>query len=143
MSYFKTSLTPIERYLRHLDDGEFEAAARVFVDDAVYVRPRFEPGVDGGPPRFGELVAVRGRAAILESFRRRGRQPYRHRVVAAATEGGRCFVEMTLAGYGADIESLAVADLRGKLITRYVAVVAPAAADVAALILPPGAGPLT
>ncbi len=114
------------------------AAADVFTEDAIYVRPRFQPGVDGGPPTFGDLVIVRGRVAILESFRKRGKQAYRHVVLATAEAGDRCFVEMTLAGYGSGLQSVAVAELEDGLIRRYVALAAPVAPDAARELFPPG-----
>lgn len=114
------------------------AAAEVFTEDALYVRPRFQPGVNGRPPTFGDLVIVRGRDAILESFRKRGRQEYRHVVLATAESGDRCFVEMTLAGYGSGLQSMAVAELEHGLIRRYVALAAPVEAASARDLFPPG-----
>jgi hypothetical protein len=102
------------------------------------VRPRFKPGSDGRPPSFGDLVIVRGRAAILESFRKRGRQKYRHVILSTATARDRCFVEMTLAGYGSGLQSVAVAELEHGLIGRYVALAAPVEPDVALQLFPPG-----
>lgn len=131
-------MTPIERYLGHLDAGDFEAAAGVFTEDAIYVRPRFQRGSDGQPPSFGPLVIVRGRIAILESFRKRGRQKYRHLILATAMADDRCFAEMTLAGYGSGLQSLAVAELEEGLIRRYVALAAPVELDVAGQLFPPG-----
>lgn len=132
----QVSTTPIERYLGLLDDGEFEAAAAVFTEDAVYARPGFQPGPDGGRPTFGGMVVLRGRGAILDSFRQRGVQPYRHRVLAAGASGDRCFVEMTLRDYGTPVEALAVAELDGPLIRRYVALTASLDPDAAAGLLP-------
>jgi hypothetical protein len=131
-------MTPIERYLRCLDAGDAEGAAALFTEDAIYVRPKFEAGVNGRPATFGGLVLVRGREAILRSFRERGKQEYRHVVLATATVGARCFVEMTLGGFGSGLESLATADLEGDLISRYVALSAPVDPDVANQLFPPG-----
>jgi hypothetical protein len=131
-------VTPIERYLGFLDDGDPEAAAAVFTEDAVYVRPKFQPAEPGRAPTFGGLVLVRGRQAILESFRERGKQPYRHVILATAGDGSRCFVEMTLADYGSGLESVAVAELEGSLITRYVALSARVDPETALQLFPPG-----
>ena len=84
-----------------------------------------QPAQEGQAPTFGGLVLVRGREAILESFRKRGKQSYRHVILATATAGSRCFVEMTLGEYGSGLESVAVAELEGSLIKRYVALAAP------------------
>ena len=131
-------MTPVERYLGFLDDGDVQAAAAVFTEDAVYVRPRFEPGRDGEAPTFGSLVLVRGREAIEESFRKRGKQSYRHVILATSTVGSRCFVEMTLGGYGSGLESVAVAELEGSLIKRYVALASPVDPVTGAELFPPG-----
>ena len=131
-------MTPVERYLAHLDAGDFDAAADCFTEDAVYVRPRFRAGSDGEPPTFGDLVLIRGRDTIRESFRRRGRQAYRHVILSTATTSGRCFVEMTLADYGSGLHSIAVAELVGPLIKRYVALASPVDSATAAELFPPG-----
>ena len=131
-------MTPIERYLGFLDDGDNDAAAAVFTEDAIYVRPRFQPAQEGQAPTFGGLVLVRGREAILESFRKRGKQSYRHVILATATAGSRCFVEMTLGDYGSGLESVAVAELEGSLIKRYVALAAPVDPATALELFPAG-----
>jgi hypothetical protein len=131
-------VTPVERYLGFLDDGDFVAAAAVFSEDAIYVRPRFQAAQDGRAPTFGGLVLVRGRAAILESFRKRGKQSYRHVILATASVGSRCFVEMTLGDYGSSLESVAVAELEGSLIKRYVALSAEVDPETALQVFPPG-----
>jgi hypothetical protein len=131
-------MTPVEQYLGLLDGGDFEGAARVFTEDAIYVRPRFQPAEDGRPPSFGSLVLVRGREAILASFIQRGKQAYRHVILATATVGDRSFVEMTLGDYGSGLQSLAVAELDGDLIKRYVALAAPVGPETAAQLFPPG-----
>jgi SnoaL-like domain len=131
-------MTPVETYLGHLDAGDFAAAASVFTEDAVYVRPRFIAGADGAPPSFGDLVMVRGRDAIEQSFRKRGRQTYRHVILSRALSEDRCFVEMTLAGYGGGLQSIAVAELVGERIRRYVALAAPVGTEVALQLFPPG-----
>jgi len=131
-------VTPVERYLGFLDAGDFQSAAAVFTTDAIYVRPRFQPAEDGRPPNFGSLILVRGREGILASFRQRGKQTYRHVIVATASIGNRCFVEMTLGAYGSGLESLAVAELEGALIKRYVALAAPVDQQVSAELFPAG-----
>jgi hypothetical protein len=132
-------VTPIERYLRLLDDGEFEAAAQLFASDAVYARPGLERAPGGGAPSFAGLVVVRGREAILEYFRRRGKQPYRHVILGSGIAGSTCFAELTLAGYGSHLEALAVAEIDAHgLINRYVALSTPVGEAAAGVLLPPG-----
>jgi hypothetical protein len=127
--------TPIERYLGRLDEGDFEAAAALFADGALYLRPGLTPRGPGEPGGVAGLVLLRGRPAILDYFQARGRQPHRHVILNSATNGRHCFVEMTLAGFGAHFESLAVAELdESGLILRYVALGSPVEVEVAGML---------
>jgi hypothetical protein len=76
--------SPLDAYYTALDGGDPDGAAAAFAGDAEYIRP-----VLGG----SGLEVVRGREALLEFFRNRGKQPYRHEVRACAVDGERCFVE--------------------------------------------------
>jgi hypothetical protein len=81
------------------------------------------------------MVVVRGRDAILAFFRQRGMQPYRHRFLSSVAAGDRCFAEMTLDGRDVAVEALAVAELDGPLIRRYVAMTATLDPEAAAALL--------
>ncbi len=76
--------SPLDGYYSALDGGDPDGAAMAFTKDAVYIRP-----VLGG----SGLEVVRGRDGLLEFFRKRGKQPYRHEVRACVVVDGRCFVE--------------------------------------------------
>ena len=87
-------LANAERYLAALRAGHFEAAAACFTEDVIYSHPAY-PG-DPGTTRH----EVRGRAALIELFRRRGVLPVQHRVVACVVAGDLCFIEGTFAAAG-------------------------------------------
>jgi ketosteroid isomerase-like protein len=132
-------LNPIPAYLRHLDDGEVEEAAALFSQDAVYLRPNLATRQPGQPGGLCALALVRGREAILDYFRRRGKQAHRHVVMAEGRAGDHCFVEMTLSGFGAPIEAIGIAELdTDGLISRYVALATPLEPEVADCYLPSG-----
>lgn len=76
---------PLSAYYRLLDDGEFEACAALFAEDALYIRP--------ARLTADSLVVTKGRPAILEFFRKRGKLPHRHRILHAVCDGASCFVE--------------------------------------------------
>jgi hypothetical protein len=111
----------ITRYLHHLDDGEFEEAASMFADDALYVRPASSS--DGTPS--GHLDVIVGRAAILDYFKARGPRPYRHDVYHRVTDGGTEFVAGFVDGPNAAMLSSATLDSDG-LISRYIGLSGPA-----------------
>jgi SnoaL-like domain len=75
----------LERYFSQLEGGDFDRAARCFSEDVLYAYPQAEPGL----PR---PVYV-GRAALLEAFVARGRQPWRHRVLTWVQRGRNCIAE--------------------------------------------------
>ena len=80
-----TQENPLDAYFRLLDDGEFDACAALFAEDALYIRP--------GKLTADSLVVTKGRPAILEFFRKRGKLPHRHRILKAVSDGNSCFVE--------------------------------------------------
>jgi len=81
-------------YYAALDSGDDDGAAATFAEDAVYVRPAFEPA--GGAP---VIEAFRGRAGIRELFARRserkklGENLHRHELRSVVVDGRDCFVE--------------------------------------------------
>jgi hypothetical protein len=107
--------SPLDGYFGPLDAGELEAAAAAFSEDAVYIRPSL---ADASGAR--SLVVVRGRDAVLEWFRERGRRPYRHEIRRCAVDGRHCFVEGVVTGGEAPQVFVASATLDDDgLITRY------------------------
>jgi SnoaL-like domain len=134
-----SGFNPIPAYLRHLDDGEFEQAAALFAPDAMYIRPGLAPRREGEAGGLTALQAVRGREAILDYMRERGRVAHRHVVLTQGRTGKRCFVEMTLSGFGSQVESLGLAELDEQdRIARYVALTLPVDAAVAEVLFPAG-----
>ena len=134
-----SSFNPIPAYLRHLDEGELEAAAGFFAPDAVYIRPGLTPRRPGEPGGLTGLQAVRGRQAILDYLRKRGRVAHRHVILAEGRTGHHCFVEMTLSGFGSQVVSLGLAevDQRDQII-RYLALTSAVDAEVADDLFPGG-----
>src|SRR5204863_7908565 len=80
--------SPLETYYTALDDGDAEAAAAVFAEDALYIRPALP-----GSPNAGALEVVRGRGEVLAYFRERGKKPFRHRITRSVADGDTWFVE--------------------------------------------------
>jgi ketosteroid isomerase-like protein len=78
-------VTPLDRYYTSLDEGAFEDAAAAFTPDAVCMRP----ARDGS----GGLETIRGRDAILATFRRRSGQPIRHEPRTCAIAGRSVLIE--------------------------------------------------
>ena len=108
---------PLKPYFDALDKGDPEALVGCFADDAVYIHPPWDPR------QQNHLFAVSGKPALLEYFRRRGKQPQHHRILFAAINGSSCFVEGRGGGGGVflhDFVSHAIFDEQGK-IKRYVA----------------------
>jgi hypothetical protein len=76
----------VDRYFELLDASEFEAAADCFSEQVLYSHPPYGPG----QPR----AEFRGRAELLEGFRRRGPKPDReHHIERSPQRGGDCFLE--------------------------------------------------
>jgi hypothetical protein len=106
----------VDRYFKHLDASEFEAAAECFSPDVLYSHPPYGHGL----PR----AEFRGRDELLAGLRRRGPKPEReHHIELSPQSGPECFLE----GYtidhpqgGSFISSLSL-DSAGR-IHRYLAV---------------------
>jgi ketosteroid isomerase-like protein len=73
----------LREFFARLDDGDAEATARFFAPAGLYVRPAADTSGATGT----STEVVRGRAAICEYFRRRGRRPYRHQVETSVRDG--------------------------------------------------------
>lgn len=78
----------LDAYIDALDDGDMEAAAAVFSEDAVYARPGFV--VEDGKR---VVDVLRGRAAIAGYLQKRGKRPNRHQIRIRSSDGNRCYVE--------------------------------------------------
>jgi ketosteroid isomerase-like protein len=118
--------SPLEEYYRALDDGDAEGAAAVFSEDTVYIRPALP-----GSPNAGGVEVVRGRNAVLEYFRERGKKPFRHRITSSSAEGAEWFVE-GVAGMEGEAPThvfLVHATVDDGLITRYLAAMSEAPED--------------
>jgi hypothetical protein len=112
----------VATYMRNLDAGDFEAAAAMFTEDAIYSRSASD--AKGNPS--GRLDVIVGRANILAYFQTRGVRSYRHDICYVAVHGHMEFVAGVVEG-GPDSAMLASAtvDEQG-LITRYVGLASPA-----------------
>jgi ketosteroid isomerase-like protein len=84
----------LSAYYAALDAGDDDGAAAAFAEDAVYMRPAFEPA-RGAP----EIEVIRGRAGIRELFARRserkklGENLHRHEFRSVVVDGAECFIE--------------------------------------------------
>lgn len=73
----------VEAYLDHLENDEFEEAAALFTEDAVYIHP----------PTFIDEVKIEGRDAILEYFRDvRGTRDVEHETTGRLVDGEKGLV---------------------------------------------------
>ena len=109
----------LERYLTHLDAGAFHDAAACFSPDVLYSHPPYQHTGISDPRRL-DIV---GRPALMETFRRRGRQSFGHRVIAFGQDGPHAMLEGVVEGLpdggnGSFLSSLSL-DAAG-LISRYV-----------------------
>jgi len=110
----------VTRYFAALQAGRFEDAAACFAEDVTYSHPPYH---HTGIHTTARSV-YRGRAELLDSFRRRGTTVYRHRVDVSIQRGPNCMFESTVldlpgGGFGSAVASLSL-DPDG-LIARYVA----------------------
>lgn len=109
----------LDRYFAHLDSGAFEDAAACFAPDVLYSHPPYKHTGISDPGRL-DIV---GRDALLATFRRRGRQPFGHRVISFGQAGRHAMLEGLVEGLpgggsGSFVSCLSL-DTRG-LIARYV-----------------------
>lgn len=73
----------VESYLDHLENSEFEGAAELFTEDAVYIHP----------PYFIDEAKIQGRDTILEYFRdARGPQDVEHEITGRLVDGNKGLV---------------------------------------------------
>ncbi len=83
----------VARYYESLDAGDMERAASSFAADVLYEKPSSPGSQDAG------RTVVRGRPALLDEFRRRGRQPFRHATVEwAQSDEGAILLDGAVAG---------------------------------------------
>ncbi|MGB1505227.1 MAG: hypothetical protein ACPHJY_11750 [Acidimicrobiales bacterium] len=109
----------LERYFAHLDSGAFEDAAACFALEVLYSHPPYKHTGISDPGRL-DIV---GRDALLATFRRRGRQPFGHRLISFGQVGRHAMLEGLVEGIpgggsGSFVSCLSL-DARG-LIARYV-----------------------
>jgi ketosteroid isomerase-like protein len=84
----------LEEYFASLESGAFEEAAGCFSEDVLYSHPPYRhTGItDDHRINFG------GRPALLEGFRRRGKQSFNHRILVLGQAGPNCLVEGVVEG---------------------------------------------
>jgi hypothetical protein len=108
----------LNEYFAELDAARFENATTYFSERVLYTHPPYSPGT----PR----VAFRGRAELLDGFRRRGAQPCVNIVDVSVQRGpflmveGHDLVDGTSEGPTGSFISSATVDAAGKIL-RYVA----------------------
>ena len=116
----------VRRYYAAMDGGDLEGIAACFAEDAIFLLP-------GRPERGGELRMRRGRAEIVEFFRRRGEPRERHLLTALAGSGLNRLVEgvVVFEGEAGSQPFLAGVSLtEDGRIARYLVLTAPATAEV-------------
>jgi len=105
---------PIERYLHHLGNDEFEAAAAQFTEDCVYYHP----------PNFRDEIRVEGREALYHYFaEERGSKDIDHTFERVVVDGDQCGLVGSLTGADIDGEDYFVSfvELNGEEISYYMA----------------------
>jgi ketosteroid isomerase-like protein len=109
----------LEAYFASLESGAFEEAAGCFMEDILYSHPPYRHTGITDDHRINFL----GRPALLDGFRRRGKQIFNHRILALAQAGRNCLVEGVVDGLpdgrtGSFVSSFSLAE--DGLIQRYV-----------------------
>jgi ketosteroid isomerase-like protein len=106
----------LTRYYRALDAGDIDGAVAAYTDDAVYAVPVAGPETQ---PR----VVTRGRTALAQRLRRRGRQPHHHLVELCTVDGTDCLLEgVTVGSDGVTLSTfVAAATVVAEGIARYLA----------------------
>jgi hypothetical protein len=79
----------LNEYFDALEAGEFEDAAGHFSEGVLYSHPPYRHSGITDPGR----ISFRGREELVEGFRRRGKQAFRHRILAQAQRGPNCLIE--------------------------------------------------
>jgi ketosteroid isomerase-like protein len=129
--------TAIARYFALLDDGDIEGLAKLFADDARYIRPVIDTYGAVQP----DVASVDGVEAIIKYFEMRGRRSYRHVIRAVATQGCEQFAEgFVQGGVGAPMLAFlacATVDSEGRIIRYLGAPLALSSAGLAAVRQPP------
>jgi hypothetical protein len=81
-------------YFASLEAGAFEDAANCFTEDTLYSHPPYRhTGITDN-----RRINFVGRPALLEGFRRRGKQSFTHRILAMGQAGPNCLVEGVVDG---------------------------------------------
>jgi ketosteroid isomerase-like protein len=83
------ALEVLHDYFDALDTGRFEAAADCFSPDVLYSHPPYKHTGITTPGR----VEFRGRAELLDAFRRRGRQSFGHVITVCIQRGPHAILE--------------------------------------------------
>jgi hypothetical protein len=87
-------------YFKCMDTADFETAASLFAEDAVYVRPPFTPGQvgfgDGGSTTFDGLDAIN------EFWALRGKRNTNHVILTDSVTGDEWFAEGSVTVDGAE-----------------------------------------
>jgi ketosteroid isomerase-like protein len=88
----------LDAYFVSLESGAFEKAAECFSDDVLYSHPPYQhTGITDS-----HRINFRGREALLDGFRRRGRTSFNHRILVRAQHGPHCLIEGTIDGLPED-----------------------------------------
>jgi ketosteroid isomerase-like protein len=101
----------LQDYFSSLEAGAFEEAASCFTEDTLYSHPPYRHTGIVDNHRINFL----GRPALLDGFRRRGKQIFTHRLLALAQAGPNCLVEGVVDGLpdgrtGSFVSSLSLAE---------------------------------
>jgi ketosteroid isomerase-like protein len=109
----------LKGYFNSLESGAFEDAAGYFSGDIVYSHPPYRHTGITDDHRINFL----GRSALLDGFRRRGKQSFNHRILVLGQAGPNCLVEGVVDGLpygrtGSFVSSLSL-DTDGR-IQRYI-----------------------
>jgi hypothetical protein len=81
----------MKQYFACMDSADFAAAAAMFADDAVYLRPPYVPGQAAFASSGTERIE--GLAAISEFWNRRGKRNTHHVIQIESISDGEWFAE--------------------------------------------------